>query len=69
MGKISINKDKCKGCMLCVGTCPKGLIKPQKELNKKGATPVGFAGAEGECAGCCLCALICPDCCIEVYKE
>ena len=69
MAEIRIKKDKCKGCMLCIGACPKGLIKPSAELNKKGATPVMFAGQPGECAGCCLCALVCPDCCITVFKD
>jgi len=67
MAKIIIDREKCKGCFICVSACPKGLIKPEKTLNKKGVNPVKFAG-DDECLGCCLCAIICPDCCIEVYK-
>jgi 2-oxoglutarate ferredoxin oxidoreductase subunit delta len=67
MAKITINKDRCKGCLLCIGFCPKGLIKKSKELNKLG---VSFAEVKDsdECLGCMICAVICPDCCIEVYK-
>lgn len=67
MAKITIDREKCKGCFLCVAFCPKGLIKPSKKLNQKG---FAFAVYEekGDCAGCSFCALICPDCCIEVYK-
>jgi len=67
MPKITINKDKCKGCLLCVSACPKGLIYVSDKLNKLGYKPVKCK--EGaECIGCMMCAIICPDCCIEVYK-
>lgn len=67
MPEITINREKCKGCLLCVLFCPKGLIVVEEGLNSKGVKPVKFK--EGaECVGCCMCALICPDCCIEVYK-
>ena len=83
MAKINLNKDKCKGCLLCAAFCPKGLLKKSNCLNKKGIAFVEFsrqanlnkggippeAGKEtDECLGCAMCALICPDCCIEVYK-
>jgi len=67
MAKIIINQDKCKGCLLCVGVCPKGLISVDNKLNRKGVKPVRFKEGD-ECVGCMMCAIICPDCCIEVYK-
>ena len=68
MPKIKINREKCKGCLLCVSVCPKGSIKADDKLNRKGVKPVKFA--EGaSCIGCAMCAVICPDCCIEVFKE
>jgi len=67
MPKITINRDKCKGCLLCVEVCPKKLISQENSLNKKGYNPVKFKD-KGECVGCALCAIICPDCCIEVLK-
>ena len=66
MAKIHINKDKCKGCYLCVVNCPNNLIKISDKLNAKGIKPVKVS--EGKCLGCALCALICPECIIEVYK-
>ena len=68
MPKITVNKDKCKGCLLCIGVCPKGMLKKSKQLNKRGVNYVEFMDI-GACVGCSLCAVICPDCCIEVYKE
>ncbi|MBM3244682.1 MAG: 4Fe-4S dicluster domain-containing protein [Candidatus Omnitrophica bacterium] len=67
MAKITINREKCKGCLLCVNVCPKGSIKQGKSLNSKGAKAVEFR-ENAECLGCMMCAVICPDCCIEVYK-
>jgi len=66
MPKIKINKDRCKGCYLCVVNCPQGLIKISNEMNVKGVKPVIFSG--GKCTGCGMCAVICPDCGIIVYK-
>jgi len=67
MAKITINRERCKGCLLCVSACPKGLISKDGALNKRGVKPVKFQD-NSDCLGCSLCAIICPDCCIEVYK-
>jgi 2-oxoglutarate ferredoxin oxidoreductase subunit delta len=79
MGRVVINQDKCKGCLLCVSFCPKNLLKKSVKLNKRGLNFVEFSGRDnfksesskdlyGECIGCAQCAIICPDCCIEVHK-
>lgn len=68
MPRIKINSDKCKGCLLCIKFCPKGLIVPGESLNRKGARPVKFSEGTG-CLGCRMCAVICPDCSIEVFDE
>ncbi|MDD5116780.1 MAG: 4Fe-4S dicluster domain-containing protein [Candidatus Omnitrophica bacterium] len=67
MARIIINKDKCKGCFLCMSFCPKGLLKKSAKLNKRGLNFVEFSDS-GDCVGCMQCAIICPDCCIEVLK-
>jgi len=67
MAKVVINREKCKGCFLCVAFCPKDLIQPDKKLNRRGIKPVKFKD-NGECLGCAMCAVICPDCCIEVER-
>jgi len=68
MPKITIDRERCKGCLLCINFCPRGLIKLDNNLNCLGAKPVKFTDDSGECLGCIQCALICPDCCIEVFK-
>ena len=62
---IEINKEDCKGCMLCIECCPKKCIKISKDVNRKGYYHAEYT--EG-CIGCRFCALICPDACIEVIK-
>ena len=66
MAKIKIDKNRCKGCYLCITNCPNGLIKISPALNIKGVKPAVFHG--GKCTGCAMCALMCPECIIEVYK-
>ena len=65
-GKIKIDRQRCKGCQLCIEACPKGLIGLDKSLNKRGVRAAYFKG--GQCTGCTLCAQACPECCIEVWK-
>ncbi len=67
MPKITIDRERCKGCLLCISICPKGLISAEKRLNLRGVKPVECKD-NAECLGCMMCAIICPDCCIEVYK-
>jgi len=67
MGKVVINKEKCKGCLLCISVCPRGALKTDAKLNKKGVKTVIFDSAK-DCAGCAMCAVMCPECCIEVYR-
>lgn len=67
MPKIEIDRERCKGCELCVLYCPKSLIKLETAINKRGVHPAKFSSKEG-CTGCSFCALICPDLAIEVYR-
>jgi NAD-dependent dihydropyrimidine dehydrogenase PreA subunit len=46
MARIRINKDRCKGCYLCIVNCPNSLIKIENELNVKGVRPAVFSGGK-----------------------
>jgi 2-oxoglutarate ferredoxin oxidoreductase subunit beta len=69
MGHIKIESVRCKGCGLCVVTCPKDLIHFSDELNDRGYNYVVFDGDPSLCGGCTLCAVACPDQGIEVWNH
>jgi len=68
MGKIIVDVDQCKGCKLCVASCPKDLIRLSERFNSTGYHPAEFID-NGECTGCGLCYQMCPDVAIEVWRE
>ncbi len=67
MANVIFNENMCKGCGLCVGACPKKIVKLKAELNAKGYHPAGVEEKD-KCIGCAFCATICPDCVITVEK-
>ena len=66
-GGIEVNTDKCKGCEICVISCPANVIEMSKKVNSKGYHYALPANTE-QCTGCANCAIICPDGVITVYK-
>lgn len=68
MAKLTFKEELCKGCGLCVGACPKGILALSRtRLNQKGHSPVELTKPE-ECVGCAFCATMCPDCVITVER-
>ena len=68
MAKMTVNRDICKGCGLCVEVCPKKIVFLDKSvLNGKGYHPATVTDMES-CIGCAMCAPMCPDCAITVEK-
>ena len=67
MANVIFNENMCKGCGLCVGACPKKIVKLKSELNAKGYQPAGVEEKD-KCIACAFCATICPDCVITVEK-
>lgn len=68
MIRITIGRDSCKGCGLCVVVCPYSLIELGEEINAKGYHPAVIDKPE-DCIGCGSCAKMCPDLAIEIIKE
>ncbi len=67
-GAVKIDRDRCKGCDLCVNACPVDVLSLQpKEVNDRGYHYAYMHNQEA-CIGCASCAMVCPDGCIEVYR-
>ena len=58
--KITIIKDRCKGCKLCVSYCPMGTLEMSDEMNEKGFNIPRVVSLD-TCKGCELCSKYCPD--------
>jgi len=67
-GLVIIDKERCKGCGLCVSVCPFGVLIITNELNRYGYN-VAAVSAPDKCTGCAMCAQMCPDAAIEVYRQ
>lgn len=65
-GEIVVDKEKCKGCAICVVACPTKTIGMSKEVNSKGYNYACMI--QDTCIGCASCGIICPDGVITVYK-
>ncbi len=66
-GSIVVDIEKCKGCEVCMVSCPTDTIAMSKEVNGKGYHYAYPLNPE-ECNGCANCAMVCPDGVITVYK-
>ncbi len=68
MGRIVLNRDKCKACYLCVDVCPNKVLEVDKSVNALGYYPIKV-NPDKTCIGCAMCARVCPDIAIEkVYR-
>jgi Pyruvate/2-oxoacid:ferredoxin oxidoreductase delta subunit len=66
-GKVTIDVDECKGCGLCVESCPPKCLELTPELSSYGVHPARYTG-DG-CTGCGICFYCCPEPgAIEVYR-
>lgn len=59
---VAVRRDFCKGCALCVHSCPEGIL----ELDRQGKIVVKDVG---KCVFCGLCELRCPDFAIWIEKS
>jgi 2-oxoglutarate ferredoxin oxidoreductase subunit delta len=65
MSRVTVDRERCKGCGLCVSNCPQRVLELSKEINLKGYF---FSSAVNQprCIGCRVCGIVCPDVAIEV---
>ena len=67
-GTIVVDKERCKGCGVCVASCPCDVLALSVEVNNKGYRMCMMAHPDA-CTGCASCAVICPDSVITVYRQ
>lgn len=66
-GTIVVDRERCKGCGVCVVNCPTGAIALAKQVNSKGYNYLQMIEPD-RCTGCTNCATVCPDSVITVYR-
>lgn len=62
-----IDRERCKGCLLCVRSCPTGVLGPERTANSWGYYPSSAIAPE-KCIACGNCHAVCPDVAIIVYR-
>ncbi len=62
-----VNRDKCKGCGVCVEACPKNVLALSEDVNAKGYFPAKQARPD-DCVFCAICATMCPDVAITIRE-
>jgi 2-oxoglutarate ferredoxin oxidoreductase subunit delta len=65
--RVTIERNRCKGCALCNHACPKQVLGMAKDINDKGYF---FAQVQeqSKCIGCRFCAMTCPEVAITVSQ-
>ena len=68
MGRIVLNRERCKACYICIESCPNKVLDADEHVNNLGYYPAKF-NENKNCTGCAICARVCPDMAIEkVYR-
>lgn len=67
-GWIEVDQLYCKGCGICVSSCPQEVLAlDMTRLTSKGFHPVALI--KDGCTGCAICAVVCPDAALTVYRQ
>lgn len=66
--RLYFDRERCKGCQLCISLCPKQILSLDSVTNAKGYRPACCTD-EQACIGCASCARICPDSVITITKD
>jgi len=58
-GNVTINRDECKGCGLCIAACPPECLVFEADMSAYGVHPAHYTGTG--CTGCGICFYTCPE--------
>lgn len=68
-GSITVDRELCKGCGICITVCPVKILGFDEEnVNSKGYHPMQCLEPE-KCIACASCGIMCPDAAITVVRE
>jgi len=68
MNYVIINSEECKGCRLCIESCPKNCLMMGSNINTIGYQYAEFQSEQ--CTACGICYYVCPELgAITVVKE
>ena len=68
MAKITIETERCKGCGLCVLSCPKKILKLSETVTNRNGYFIAEIVDQDACIACASCGIMCPDSVITVEK-
>jgi len=66
-GTVIIGMEVCKGCELCIVSCPQESLGLSSQINLNGYKYAELV--KDNCTGCVNCAIICPESAITVYRQ
>lgn len=64
---ITVDRERCKACYICLENCPKNVFEVDDGFNSKGYQPIRVARPQ-DCIGCRSCTIVCPDVVFELYE-
>lgn len=68
MNHSYIDPEQCKGCGVCVKSCPNNCLSIQDQINKLGYEYAKFTNPD--CTACGICYYVCPELgTITVFKQ
>ncbi len=68
-GRPVIDRERCKGCALCVGACPEKILALSRDTFNRQGVPFSECFDEARCTACMSCAIMCPDMAIRIIRH
>lgn len=66
-GEPLIERDRCKGCGLCIANCPQNILEMSQGFNAQGVTYPQL-NDQDRCTACTFCATMCPENAIQIRR-